>query len=183
MLLSAFHVSTPTLVYKHWLNGALYYLYQQDKVSSKGYLTALEELAKSFVFGRFLAEGEGLDYYTMIYDKTPVNLPVSLPGDKLRYGGIQNNFVFNYLDYLLWLSRWQGRGQSNSSSSPFAVLSSISTRSIRFIVETSMDRQQGFTCVWKSVPDQSQQEFPTEQFPTVCQEGPFSTQHRAENDR
>ncbi|UJQ38611.1 DUF262 domain-containing protein [Aeromonas caviae] len=27
MLLSAFHVSTPTLVYKHWLNGALRYLF------------------------------------------------------------------------------------------------------------------------------------------------------------
>ncbi|MCZ5654253.1 hypothetical protein O5541_13790 [Escherichia coli] len=27
MLLSAFHVSTPTLVYKRWLNGALRYLF------------------------------------------------------------------------------------------------------------------------------------------------------------
>ena len=29
MLLSAFHVSTPTLVYKHWLNGALTYLFDE----------------------------------------------------------------------------------------------------------------------------------------------------------
>jgi hypothetical protein len=32
MLLSMFHVSTPTMAYKHWLNGALYYLFDQQNI-------------------------------------------------------------------------------------------------------------------------------------------------------
>ncbi len=103
MLLSAFHVSTPTLVYKHWLNGALHHLYQQQSVDADEYLAALEGLAHSFVFGRFLAEGDGQDYFDMIYGAEPVDVPVALPVAKMRYGSVQNNFVFNFLDYLLWL--------------------------------------------------------------------------------
>lgn len=102
MLLSAFHVSTPTLVYKHWLNGALYYLYQQERVVASKYLSALEQLAQSFVYNRFLAADDGLDYFEMIYSSAPINNLNTLPSDKMKYGGVQNNFVFNYLDYLLW---------------------------------------------------------------------------------
>ncbi len=109
MLLSAFHVSTPTLVYKHWLNGALKYLFaacQSDQsVDAQKFLAAMENLAKQFVFLRFLAPGEGAPYFNMIYgaaaDKDVV-LPSSLPAVKMRFGNIENNFVFNYLDYLLW---------------------------------------------------------------------------------
>ena len=107
MLLSAFHVSTPTLVYKHWLNGALHYLYQQENVVADAYLDALEKLARSFVFDRFLAEGEGQDYFNMIYAPASVESPETLAQDKMRFGGIQNNFVFNYLDYLLWCQEGQ----------------------------------------------------------------------------
>jgi hypothetical protein len=108
MLLSAFHVSTPTLVYKHWLNGALYYLYWADKIESKSYLEALEKLARAFVFDRFLADGEGRDYFTMIFDSARVNSDITrsteISGTKLMFGNIENNLVFNYLDYLLWRS-------------------------------------------------------------------------------
>lgn len=49
MLLSAFHVSTPTLVYKHWLNGALYYLFNahsaENQIDARKYLGYLEHLA------------------------------------------------------------------------------------------------------------------------------------------
>tara|TARA_R110001599_G_scaffold337213_3_gene555438 strand:- start:11943 stop:13982 length:2040 start_codon:yes stop_codon:yes gene_type:complete len=112
MLLAAFHVSTPTLVYKHWLNGALHYLFNalqpRQPVSAEGYLRHLEGVARKFVFKRFLADGEGENYYRMIYgaDDDPSDLeetPASLPPAKLRFGAIENNFVFNYLDYLLWL--------------------------------------------------------------------------------
>lgn len=57
MLLSAFHVSTPTLVYKHWLNGALYYLFNahstENQIDARKYLGYLEHLASSFVFQNF----------------------------------------------------------------------------------------------------------------------------------
>lgn len=105
MLLSAFHVSTPTMVYKHWLNGALYYLYWADEIDACSYLNALEKLAKAFVFDRFLA-GEGRDYFTMIYGTTRQNNNMALSNEidekKLTFGNIENNLVFNYLDYLLW---------------------------------------------------------------------------------
>ncbi|WP_049874783.1 DUF262 domain-containing protein [Vibrio parahaemolyticus] len=104
MLLSALHVSTPTLVYKHWLNGALFNLFEMDKITPNLYLQKLERLARQFVYGRFLSV-EPSDYFHMIYqnedyaDFEPTNKHVL---EKLRYGMIDNNLVFNYLDYLLW---------------------------------------------------------------------------------
>ena len=109
MLLSAFHVSTPTLVYKHWLNAALYHVFISKEVRSDTYLSYLESAAKSFVFDRFLATDGGLDYYPIIYtnrcvcqtEKSAVSM--SSIDMHLTFGNIENNLVFNYLDYLLWL--------------------------------------------------------------------------------
>ena len=114
MLLSAFHVSTPTLVYKHWLNGALRYLFDnchpEQPVEAGAYLSYLESQARRFVFQRFLAPGEGASYYQMLFGDH-VLLPHAEVNDhwceaiksKLTYGQIANNFVFNFLDYLLWV--------------------------------------------------------------------------------
>lgn len=107
MLLAAFHVSTPTLVYKHWLNAALHFLYEQETITAPVYLKYLEVTAKRFVFNRFLSNVEGHDYFQMIYqadkDDYPRNIDrADLNTDKLCFGLIENNFVFNYLDYLLW---------------------------------------------------------------------------------
>lgn len=118
MLLSAFHVSTPTLVYKHWLNGALFYLYKQREVEADKYLVALEQLARSFVFGRFLAEGDGEDYFRMIYEPSAVADKNTLPSNLLRYGMVQNNFVFNFLDYLIWYEN-HGDGKKDDLISQF----------------------------------------------------------------
>jgi Protein of unknown function DUF262/Protein of unknown function (DUF1524) len=108
MLLSAFHVSTPTLVYKHWLNAALYFLYYQEGVDAQAYLDYLSTLAKRFIFDRFLARDEGESYFEIIYEKEfdacPKNRKLRhIDTDNLLFGQIENNFVFNYLDYLLWL--------------------------------------------------------------------------------
>ncbi|MGI2208556.1 DUF262 domain-containing protein [Shewanella baltica] len=107
MLLAAFHVSTPTLVYKHWLNATLYYLYEKNSVEAKSYLKHLQSTANKFVFDRFLAKGEGQSYYDMIYLTKPSDSPKKIQPknvelNKLQFGEIENNFVFNYLDYLLW---------------------------------------------------------------------------------
>lgn len=107
MLLSAFHVSTPTLAYKHWLGAALRYLYNKAPKEGKFFRNYLNKIAKRFVFERFICIGEGKSYSKMIYrsranhrpeNKTEADIDVN----KLRYGEIENNFVFNYLDYLLW---------------------------------------------------------------------------------
>jgi len=113
MLLSAFHVSTPTLVYKHWLNGALRYLFDVHEphvfMRATNYLDHLEELARRFVFLRFLAQGKEQSYYGMIYGDDGNLLVVDFDSfdrkevrQKMRFRTIENNFVFNFLDYLLW---------------------------------------------------------------------------------
>lgn len=109
MLLSAFHVSAPTLVYKHWLNAALYHLFYAQGVTADAYVAYLESVAKAFVFDRFLALGNGEEYFTIIYThKGQCQSKKQLFSDehlneKLSFGEIANNLVFNYLDYLLWL--------------------------------------------------------------------------------
>jgi len=109
MLLSAFHVSTPTLVYKHWLNGALYYLFNsysaENLIDARKYLEYLKHLASAFVFQNFLTEQEPKSYFEIIYGKEAHLQPAVLPDKiqkKMRFGVIANNLVFNYLDYLLW---------------------------------------------------------------------------------
>lgn len=105
MLLSAFHVSTPTLVYKHWLNGALNELYQMSAVGALAYLKCLEQMARRFVYGRFLSVNEPAEYYAMIYQSHSYevsDLAQAEVAERLKFGGIENNLVFNYLDYLLW---------------------------------------------------------------------------------
>ncbi|WP_239324105.1 hypothetical protein [Snodgrassella gandavensis] len=67
MLLSALHVSTPMLAYKHWLYGVLYALNSMQEIMADHYLQRLEHLARQFVYGRFLNSGTGADYYHMIY--------------------------------------------------------------------------------------------------------------------
>lgn len=105
MLLSALHVSTPTQVYKHWLNGALFALYSMQQVTAQDYLKRLEGMARQFVYGRFLSVEEPAEYFEMIYQQQAykaVQLNHPELAKRLQYGGIENNLVFNYLDYLLW---------------------------------------------------------------------------------
>ena len=109
MLLSAFHVSTPTLVYKHWLNAALHHLFHVEQVEAQAYLQHMESVAKAFVFDRFLAQEAGLDYFAMIYTSRGVcqtrrdSIAAETLESRLTFGNIENNLVFNFLDYLLWL--------------------------------------------------------------------------------
>ena len=122
MLQSAFHVSTPTTNYKHWLNAVLYYAckhykYDEMGLNSVAYLDHLEEIARAFMLRRYLTD-EPDDYHQIIYQTSDFNKLLAehthdnLSTDNLRiqikqylnYGNIRNIFVFNYLDYLLWLN-------------------------------------------------------------------------------
>lgn len=122
MLLAMFHVSTPTLVYKHWLNAALFYLYYQENINSESYKGYLQNLAKTYFYDRYVATEE-VDYYDIIY----INKGISInePQDKynldfLDRGTSVENFVFNYLDYILWKENGIG-----SSSFEFTFRSSV----------------------------------------------------------
>lgn len=105
MLLSMFHVSTPTLVYKHWLNASLYYLFYQEEIVAEKYKTYLQNLAECYLFDRYTVNDEPIDYFDIIYknqglsiNKTTLNYSL----DKLDKGTAVENFIFNYLDYILW---------------------------------------------------------------------------------
>jgi hypothetical protein len=125
MLLAMFHVSTPTLVYKHWLNAALFHLYYSEKISYSSYLSYLENLAKSYLYDRYIAKKEfEVDYYDIIYSNfgLSVNLDKNSNFDfnNLDRGTSVENFVFNYLDYILWKNNSEG-----SSTYEFSFNSSV----------------------------------------------------------
>ena len=100
LLMTAFHVSTPTLSYKYWLNGVLYWLYQNTDKSESDYFNALQHLARKFIFQRYLNEKQ-IDYFDLIYGNQTID-DFKIDQSKLSFGNIENNFVFNYLDFLIY---------------------------------------------------------------------------------
>ena len=107
ILLSMFHVSTPTQNYKHWLTAVLSYLVNQENVSAAEYIHYLENLARKLFFDRFMIEvpDEQIAYENIVFLNTDELRPLKNPkvNEKLlRYQEVRNNLVFNYLDYLIW---------------------------------------------------------------------------------
>lgn len=107
MLLSMFHVSTPTMIYKHWLNAALYYLMSVEEVVYEDYREYLEKIVKQLVCFRFLETdvNKKLEYHDLIYN--PKKLAKAYPkinynNIKFQYANIENNLLFNFLDYVIW---------------------------------------------------------------------------------
>lgn len=104
MLLSMFHVSNPTLVYKHWLNASLNFVVEYSGTNlANDYKIYLENLAKSFLNDRYLAVNQR-DFYEIIYTNNGQhkNSETAIEINKLNQGTAVENFIFNYLDYLLW---------------------------------------------------------------------------------
>lgn len=104
MLLSMFHVSNPTLVYKHWLNASLKFVVEYSGTNlANDYKTYLENLAKAFLNDRYLAKNQK-DFFEIIYtnEGKQKNFQTDIDTNKLNQGTAVENFIFNYLDYLLW---------------------------------------------------------------------------------
>jgi len=99
MLLAMFHVSHPTMIYKHWLNAVLHYLYESAQIQAADYKRFLGNLADSFLRNRFLAK-DPVDYYDLIY--RGVVGQGMMDTSLLDRGTAVENFVFNLLDYKLW---------------------------------------------------------------------------------
>lgn len=104
MLLSMFHVSAPTLIRKHWLNAALKYLFDKSKILDSDYIAYLEKLAKAYMKDRFLSESP-IDYYKIIYENNGKSKNNTIDWNNLDQGTGVENFIFNYLDYLLWKAK------------------------------------------------------------------------------
>ena len=104
MLLAMFHVSHPTMIYKHWLNAVLNYLYYVNvEVEASSYKDFLEDLAERFLRRRFLAKTP-VEYYELIYGNQLVsnNDDAEIDESLLDCGTSVENFIFNFLDYKLW---------------------------------------------------------------------------------
>jgi hypothetical protein len=102
MLLSMFHVSNPSQIYKHWLTGALNYLFQQDIADIKAdeYIKYLEKQAELFLKNNYIATQPNSYQEIIFKDALQINHNIKI--DKLNDGTNVENFIFNYLDYLLW---------------------------------------------------------------------------------
>lgn len=127
-LQNAFHVSAPTLNSKYWLNACLQYLYlvfdkREQGIDGKAFLSYLDGLAKAYMLRRYIAQSDRTkpnnivnDYFQEFHhhindnSKTTLSSPSLSPqtieleklSQQLRYPYV-NVFVFNYLDYLIWL--------------------------------------------------------------------------------
>lgn len=108
MLLSMFHVSAPTMIYKHWLNAALKFLFEQIQQTQQisadgfiGYICYLENLAKAYMKDRYLSN-EPKDYHEIIYKNSGKSQNNTIELGNLDKGTDVENFIFNYVDYLLW---------------------------------------------------------------------------------
>lgn len=125
MLLAMFNVSTPTLVYKHWLNAALNFLFYSDEITAQSYKEYLENLAKAYLYDRYIANKEfEIDYFKIIFENNGIsvnkNIALNFDFNNLDKGTAVENFVFNYLDYILWLQSVDG-----SSDFEFTFRSSV----------------------------------------------------------
>ena len=101
MLLAMFHVSAPTQVYKHWLNAALKFVFEREAFEASDYLNYLENLARRFLFNRYL-KLEPDHFYNIIYLDVVLPKREELDIERLNRGTAVENYIFNYLDYLLW---------------------------------------------------------------------------------
>ncbi|OBX58673.1 hypothetical protein A9Z61_00030 [Moraxella osloensis] len=137
MLLASFHVSIPSMNYKYWLNGSLQWLsdnYEyENPIDGNEYLHYLLKMANSFLFDRYLVDKgsiDELDYYHIIYSnhaepQRHVESIEEINRDLLIYKYIKNNFVFNYLDYLIWKKNFRKNGKDAFSDFDFSFRSSV----------------------------------------------------------
>lgn len=96
MLLSMFHVSNPSRIYKNWLYAVLRWLFKnKDNITFDSYVDFLKELCDKFYFGN---NCQGEDITDIILGKE-----INFSSNEEWNGGVLvPNFVFNRLDYQLW---------------------------------------------------------------------------------
>lgn len=102
MIESMFHVSLPSQNYKHWLCAVLNYV--NEHKDGEGLADYLEDLAKTYMFGRFLSKADSSEgfYYKAIFkpDEIVVSKPMEI--DFPTFEEHIDFFVFNYIDYCIW---------------------------------------------------------------------------------
>ena len=98
MLLSMFHVSNPSRIYKNWLYAVLRWLFNnKDNITHGNYVDFLKDLCDKFYFGN---NCQGKDITEIILGEEKINFYSN--NKKWNDGVLVPNFVFNRLDYQLW---------------------------------------------------------------------------------
>lgn len=101
MLLSMFHVSYPTLIYKHWLSAVLLFLGKYpNEIQPDDYILFLESLSDAFFYDRFCSSPQ--NYSNIIFTNNCMPQNTEIEERNLHCGTQVHNFIFNRLDYLLW---------------------------------------------------------------------------------
>ena len=111
MLLSMFHVSSPTQIYKNWLSAALHYVFYNQDVTASDYRNYLIGLSKAYMLDRYLlSDEEKVSFDEIIYENNgkathsindiewkQINID-----EKPKIGESIENFVLNMYDFILW---------------------------------------------------------------------------------
>lgn len=115
MLLSMFHVSNPSRIYKNWLYAVLRWLFKYELKSFNAieYIQFLENLSDGYYFDYYgKAERNAEDFFDLIYDNDFSTESFKLNetntetlNSLLNLGTAIPNFIFNRLDYLLWKNK------------------------------------------------------------------------------
>ena len=102
MLESMFHVSSPTQIYKHWLNAVLYYIYKPDgPITQQNLRDQLYKLACDYMLNRYLCD-EKTDFEDIIFNDNCVATESKIDWNLINKGCCVENFVFNFYDYITW---------------------------------------------------------------------------------
>lgn len=123
MIESMFHVSLPSQNYKHWLSAVLRYINQSNDGLGLG--DYLEELARKYMFGRFLSDKRDEEnfYYNAIFEKANIQLV-----DDIKFPTYTEHidlFIFNYIDYCIWKDAWNKDKNSEFAKFEFTSRNSI----------------------------------------------------------
>lgn len=106
LLLSMFHVSHPSRIYKNWLYAVLRWLFKQKNIGEENYSAFLENLSERYYFNYYgKANRTSDDFFDIIYDDIYIDKSErakEVLNELLNKGTSVPNFIFNRLDYLLW---------------------------------------------------------------------------------
>lgn len=103
MLEAMFHVSSPTQIYKHWLNAVLYRIYKDTNIDASTLAHELYNLACCYMLDVYIGTTQ-TDFESIIYQHEDQFIPSchTIDWEKIDCGCSVPNYIFNFYDYITW---------------------------------------------------------------------------------
>lgn len=104
MLEAMFHVSSPTQIYKYWLNALLYCVHKHETIEASFLRDRLYNLACSFMLDVYIGR-EQADFERIVYGSEgflPSNSIDDINWSRIDSGCKVPNYVFNFYDFIIW---------------------------------------------------------------------------------